>query len=119
MPQRLKNLKRALVPEESAIDRDGAPFHWCWPDGQGSKPSALAESELDSVGRTLAASIQTVQSATASLQGAASLNSMLARADEAADLSKAREAAARSLPAPQGIQELNTTLQIDSISGKT
>jgi hypothetical protein len=70
------------------------------------------------MGRSLAASIETVKSATASLQGAASLNSMLARADEAAAHLEAREAALRSLPAPQGNQEFNTTLQIDSLSGK-
>jgi hypothetical protein len=70
------------------------------------------------MGRSLAASIETVKSATASLQGAASLNSMLARADEAAARLEAREAALLSLPAPQGNQEFNTTLQIDSLSGK-
>jgi hypothetical protein len=71
------------------------------------------------MGRSLSGSIQAVQSAAASLQNAPGLNSMLNRADEAAPLLAKREAVSRSLPAPQGIQGLNSTLQFnDTLSGK-
>ncbi len=98
---------------------EAAPHRECWPGGQGSKPSTAAESELAVLGRSLSGSIQNVQSAAAGLQGVASLNTMLTRADESSQRLAAREAASRSLPGPQGIQELNTSLQInDTLSGR-